>query len=233
MAQAWHSGGNGGRSLRERYSEVAGELAALGHQAKTPISEQALFDNIQLLERVRPAPVWDEQAAIAGREFEATIRRYREVYGEVVKAHGQLARIKNDPIIQLLGVITDEVLRPPVETQAMLDTAFGRVPRADVWEVPGKVYSPNFNTAAEYRQANARVVDRLLGLQIQQETIRKVLQLKSSDPAQQACKAVIALQRQQTARMSALQERIDALESVTGRVAKRLRSRRKFKEEVK
>ena len=53
---AWHSGSNNARPLRERYSEVAGELAALGHQAETPISEETLFRNIQLLERVRPAP---------------------------------------------------------------------------------------------------------------------------------------------------------------------------------
>ena len=152
------------------------------------------------------------------------------MYGEVVTAHGQMARLKDDPILQLLGLITDEVLRPPVPTQDMLDAAFGRVPRGDICAVPGKIYSPDFSSAMEYRRAS-RVTDRLLGLRIQEAAIQKVWHFQSSDPAEQNGRR-FALQRQQTARMDALQERVDELESIIGRIGKRVRSRRKM-EEVK
>ena len=216
-------------SLVDRWTAAGDKLVRLGGIISGPMSEPALQDMQREIEKRTAPPEWSELTAAAGREFETTVSRYVTLHRDICQRQKKLADARKSFEHQLLNLIDDALLVPPKAPNEMLSRLFfgGQQRHSGSYELPGKVTTPDFTTASDYRAANKLVLSELTWLEAMAERIAAVDNFESLALDSQNRRLIGALFERQaafesamhqrvsleTARAAALQEQIDRLEN--------------------
>jgi hypothetical protein len=243
VARGWLRQDGDPRPLAARYQDVCEELSRLGGSPVVPASEisiQEMQSAIRELTRRKATADWDPVLARASGELSETVSTYRKRYNETVESQRRVN--PHDPIYELLGLITPEVLKRPTDPQAMLDAMVvgGKVPRNDYPEIPGKLYLPKFTDVASFRGANAFVLDKIFALETLRNAITQVVHFGGLDATQQLRKIATALisrideiETASPVQQHKLSERLDQIEAQITNLAKTARYVRATKKELK
>jgi hypothetical protein len=235
VSKAWVRTDNDPRPLLARWEDAGAELAKLGGQIIAPASEPAILEmreTARRIERERRAaaePVRNEMLVSAGKEFSSAVDRYRMAYVDTIERQEKLRRSANDPILSLLFNM-NEILRPPVSTQDLLDAHFdnGRPTSEDLY----RIRQPTFGSVADCRQATNLVSDFARELEDRLSTIVEVTRFPNDDVGEQLRRITLGLLRRlntQTQAMAALSGRLDEIAGQIERVAATARYVRKHR----
>jgi hypothetical protein len=166
----------------------------------------------------------------ARKEFSGAVNRYRMAYVDTIERQEKLRRFASDPILTLLFDM-NEVLRPPVSTQDLLDAHFdnSRPTSEDLY----RVRQPTFGSVADCRQATNLVSDFARELEDRLSTVVEVTRFPNDDVGERLRRITLGLLQRlntQTQAIAALSQRIDQIAGQIERVASHARSvRRKLK----
>jgi hypothetical protein len=213
---AWHTGDS--RPLAVRYAECAAELARLGEAPLYPQTEANLYEMVQIVSRKRPVVVDDPALAVAGRLHFDLRHRYMRCVLEIEKLQSRLTGVVGYWVHRLLNDVPSN------------------------WNANLRRQLPDTDTSAtaiEVRQDVGRITPIVLATEALRDQLVEALGVTDREPAllhfqllEALFKRVEQLERGAMANDNALSERVDELETIIGRIGKRVRSRRKV-EDVK
>jgi len=223
-ARTWNVHGDQ-RSLDERWDAAAAKLIRLGGVVTGPKTEPVLADMQDEIKRLTPSPVWDAAVAEAGREFEATVRRYQTTHDDLIKQKRELERLRTSDEHRILGDINSAMFEVPPSAQEMIDALFGKQ-QTDFDPIPGKCYTPDFSTVVEYREATRSVLAQVHELENVRARMDAVVRYESLPREDQNRRLILAL----ASRIDAVIERIMLSERIAmGNAAYRQKSTKRPK----
>jgi hypothetical protein len=208
VQQTWSRHGDQ-RPLAIRWKESADKLHALGATVGGPISETKLDELEREIKKLTAPPAWDPAVAEAGNEFSATVRRYTTIFDQIKKQQAQLERLRMSDAHRILADISDELFKQPPTTQEMIDELFGLRRPSHQYEPPGKIYTPDFRSVSEARQATTRVLERVFAIDAIKTRMEAVWHFESMPPESQNRRLIVSLSR----RIRELEAKIDNLTS--------------------
>jgi hypothetical protein len=214
VQQTWSRHGDQ-RPLEIRWRETGDKLVALGGRIIAPMCETNLDQMERECKRLTPpAPIYNPAVAAAGNEFEATVRRYQAIFDQIKKEQRQLERLRDSDVHRILSDIDDELFKEPQTPQAMIDELFGRQPRdryaspgQPEYEIPGRTYTPNYDSISGYRQATTQVLEKVFSIDAVKSRMEAVWHFESMPPESQNRRLIVSLSR----RIGELEAKIDNL----------------------
>jgi hypothetical protein len=185
------------RSVEERHAIAAAELKKLGGKAIYPVGEEAcdvMAAEIARIEKLNQPPPTDPAYRDASDEFRNHLERYRQLYVSICERQKRLKQRPQTPERAILGEVTAELLNPPISTQDMLDSAFGRQPREICGSpIEGKLYTPNFSSVPEVKEGTRRVILAIHGIEALADRLAKVFEFDNSAPEDRNRRLILAL----------------------------------------
>lgn len=205
VQQAWSRHGDQ-RSLEVRWRETGDKLVALGGRIIAPMCETNLDQMERECKRLAQPPVYNPAVAEAGREFEATVRRYQAIFDQIKKEQRQLERLRTSDAHLILGDIGGDLFKEPPTTQQMVDGLFGPQCR-EQYPSPGKLSTPDYDSISAYRQATTRVLEHVFAIDAIKTRMEAVWHFESMAPESQNRRLIVSLSR----RIGELEAKIDNL----------------------
>jgi hypothetical protein len=208
VQQTWSRHGDQ-RPLEIRWRETGDKLVALGGRIIAPMCETNLDQMERECKRLAPSPTYNPAVAAAGNEFDATLRRYAAIFDQIKKEQRQLERLRESDVHRILSDIDDELFKEPQTPQEMIDELFGRQPREPYGgpAIPGRTYTPNYDSISAYRQATTRVLERVFAIDAVKSRMEAVWHFESMPPESQNRRLIVSLSR----RIGELEAKIDNL----------------------
>jgi hypothetical protein len=202
--RAWSRTGDS-RSTAQAYADTAAELEQLGGQRIVPVSEGAIMQMAEEIEKRRKPAPWDPAIAEASRELWSVISRYDGLYRDLTKQRPKLERLRGNPEHAILGDVP--AITPVPSTQEMIDQLFGSC-GTEQDRLSGAICEPKFATVPQYREATHRVLAQVHALETVDARINAVLHHESLGTEERNQRLIFRL----ATRLGALEDRINYLE---------------------